>query len=97
MDSECSFHMWPNKSWFHDLKEADETVLLGNNHISKIRGVGKVKLRLQDGSIKILTEVRFIPEVKRNLISLGVREKKGFNILMSQGKILVKKSIHFTT
>ena len=90
MDSGCSFHICPNKSWFHDLKEADGTVLLGNNHVCKIRGVGNVKLRLQDGSIKILTEVRFIPEVRRNMISLGMLEQKGFNILLNQGKMFVR-------
>ena len=37
MNSGRSFHMCPNRSWFHDLKEADGTVLLGNNHICKIR------------------------------------------------------------
>ena len=71
MDSGCSFHMYPNREWFQDLTKTDGTVLLGNNKSCNIRGVGNVFLRLQDGSVKMLLDVRFILEVKRNLISLG--------------------------
>ena len=90
MDSGCNFHMCPNKSWFHELQEAEGTVFLGNNNFCQIRGIGKVKLCLQDGSIQILISVRFILVVKRNLISLGMLEQKGFNILLNQGKMFVR-------
>ena len=79
MDSGCSFHMCPNKSWFYDMREASGSVLLGNNHVCNVRGIGMVKLKMHDGSIKMLSEVRYILEVKRNLVS-GSSGTKGIYI-----------------
>ena len=46
---------------------------------------------MYDGSIKILSEVRYIPAVKRNLISLGSLERKGFHFSSGDGKMIVYK------
>lgn len=62
--------MRPRIEWFENMKQASGSVLLGNNYVCTIKGAGDIKFRMKDGSIKILTEVRFIPEIKRNLISL---------------------------
>ena len=39
----------------------------------------KIRLKLASGSVILLTDVRFIPEIKRNLVSLGVLQKKGLS------------------
>ena len=65
--------------------------MLGNNQVCQIKGIGKVKLKLDDGPIVILSEVRYIPEVKRNLISLGLLEKKGCSFYSFVGTLEVKK------
>ncbi|GJX33744.1 retrovirus-related pol polyprotein from transposon TNT 1-94 [Tanacetum coccineum] len=46
------------------------------NRECKIRGIGKVRLQLKDGSSFVLHNVRYILELKRNLISLGTLEKE---------------------
>lgn len=89
LDSGCSFHICSNIHWFHSISETAGSVVLGNNQICKIDGVGSIKLRLTDNSIKVLTEVRYIPEVKRNLISLGALEKKGYSFCSSGGIMTV--------
>ena len=71
MDSGCSFHICPNLNWYEHLDEASGTVTLGNNKVCDVKGIGSIRLKMQDQSIKLLTDVRYIPEVKRNLISLG--------------------------
>lgn len=77
LDSGCSFHMCPYKEWFSELKEVNTgSVFLGNNRVCKIQGIGQIKLRLLDGSVDVLTKVRYIPELKRNLISLGTLDSK---------------------
>ncbi|KAL1543753.1 hypothetical protein AAHA92_20688 [Salvia divinorum] len=91
MDSGCSFYMCPNRSWFQEMKEASGSVLLGNNHVCKVRGIGMVKLKMHDGSIKMLGDVRYIPEIKRNLVSLGMLELKGYTFTSARGKMEVKK------
>lgn len=94
MDSGCSFHMCPHKSWFHDMQESSGSVLLGNNYVCKVKGIGSVKMRMHDGSIKMLSEVRYIPEVKRNLVSLGLLEVKGFTFISFGGRMEVRKGQH---
>lgn len=77
LDSGCSFLMSPNRHWFTDLKLGNYgTVLHGNDQMCLIDGVGNIKLKVHDGSYKVLIEVRYIPQLKRNLISLGVLETK---------------------
>ena len=91
MDSGCSFHMCPHLEWFQDLAECSGSVLLGNENTCSIRGVGSIKLRMNDGSLIILSEVRFIPEVKRNLVSLGTLERKGYCFVSENGEMKVCK------
>lgn len=81
MDSACSYHMSPKRYWFFDFEGLDSgQVLMGNNQSCRIHGVGSVNLKMWDGSVKVITEVRFIPDLKRNLISLGTLDKKRFQL-----------------
>ncbi|GJS09741.1 retrovirus-related pol polyprotein from transposon TNT 1-94 [Tanacetum coccineum] len=64
-------------------------VLLGDNREYKIRAIGKVRVQLKDGSSFMLHNVRYIPELKRNLISLGTLEKEGYTVKLQSGKIKV--------
>ncbi|GJW81958.1 retrotransposon protein, putative, ty1-copia subclass [Tanacetum coccineum] len=89
-DSRCSYHMTPRLDIFFDFLECDGgSVLLGDNKECKIRGLGKVRVQLRDGSSFVLNNVRYIPELKRNLISLGTLEKEGFTVKMQSGKVKV--------
>lgn len=77
MDSGCTWHMTPNKDLFKELCDQDGGyVLLGNTKACKIVSVGSVRFKLHDESIRLLTEVRYVPDLKRNLISLGEFDKK---------------------
>jgi len=38
-------------------------------------GIGAVELRLADNTIRTLKEVRHVPDLKRNSISLGMLDK----------------------
>lgn len=61
MDSGCSFHMSPHIEWFQSLKPIKGTMLLGNDQVCHIKGIGSIKLRMHDGAVRILTDVRFVP------------------------------------
>ncbi|GKB42252.1 zinc finger, CCHC-type containing protein [Tanacetum coccineum] len=90
MDLGCSYHMTPRLDILFDFLECDGgSVQLGDNRECKIRGIGKVRLQLKDGSSFVLHNVRYIPKLKRNLISLGTLEKEGYTIKMQSGKIKV--------
>ncbi|KAH9778870.1 Integrase catalytic domain-containing protein [Citrus sinensis] len=53
-----------------DLQRDGGKVMMGNNVVWKVIGIGNVSLTLHDGTIWELREVRYVPDLKRNLISL---------------------------
>lgn len=92
MDSGCTYHMSPRKDWFFDFKDLEAgQVLMGNNQSCKIQGIGSIKLRMWDGSLTVITEVRYIPDLKRNLISLSILDQKGFGNKAQDGVLKVLK------
>ncbi|KAE8675008.1 hypothetical protein F3Y22_tig00111708pilonHSYRG00539 [Hibiscus syriacus] len=48
-----------------------------------------IRLKNQDGSIKVLTDIRYVPSLKKNNISLGVLESKGSVVTMRNGVLKV--------
>ncbi|GJT58860.1 retrovirus-related pol polyprotein from transposon TNT 1-94 [Tanacetum coccineum] len=90
MDSGCSYHMTPKLDIFFDFLECDRgSAQLGDNKECKIKGIGKVMVQLKDGSSFVLHNVRYILELKRNLISLGTLEKEGYTVKLQSGKVKV--------
>nr|GEV97692.1 copia LTR rider [Tanacetum cinerariifolium] len=82
--------MTPRLDILFDFLEYDGgSVLLGDNRECKIKGIGKVRVQLRDESSFMLNNVRYIPELKRNLISLETFEKEGFTIKLQSGKVKV--------
>lgn len=43
---------------------------MGNNANCKIVGIGSVKVCYHDGIMRTIIEVRYVPSLKKNLISL---------------------------
>lgn len=78
LDSSCSFHITPDKESLFDLREFDGgKVLMGNMTHSEVTGIGKIKILNPDNYVVILTDVRYMPTMGRNLISYGQLEKSG--------------------
>lgn len=56
------FSMTPNRNSFDSFERITSgQEILGNNKNGKVLGVGSVKLNLDDGTVKILQEVRYVP------------------------------------
>ncbi|KAL8170225.1 hypothetical protein V2J09_022029 [Rumex salicifolius] len=92
IDSGCTFHMCPYKDWFLTYQTVrNHHVLLGNNAPCKVLGVGTVKLKTHDGVERTLSEVRHILDLRRNIISLGTLEAKGFKYNGEDGVLKIFK------
>ncbi|GJV57878.1 hypothetical protein Tco_1458883 [Tanacetum coccineum] len=90
MDSGRSYYMTHMKDLLYDFKGFDGgSVQLGDNRTYTIKGTGKVKIQLHDGSSFILEDVRCIPGLRRSLISLGSLEKEGYTMKMQLGRVKV--------
>ena len=64
---------------------------MGKNPFSKVTSIGSVRLKTSDGIIRELDNVRHIPELKRNLISLSMLDKAWCSIRLESGSLKVIK------
>ena len=90
MDSGCTYHMCPVKDYFEDLEQKEYgTVLLGNNKACKVHGIGTVRLRMFDNREMLLQDVRYVPKLKRNLISISMFDLMGCTTKVDNGMMKV--------
>lgn len=93
LGSGCTFHMTSNEKWFVFYKQWDGgSVFMGNNHGCKVVGIGDVMLKLEDNREILLKNVRHIPEIRRNLISIGMLDEIGCLISVYEGFLKVSKN-----
>ena len=52
-------------------------------------GIGTVRLKLHDGIERILQGVKHVPELKINLISLGIIDENGYSVMLESGSLRV--------
>lgn len=64
---------------------------MGNNSVCLFKGVGCIKMKIFNDKVILLKDVRYIPDLKRNLISLSLLDKPGFNFCASNGELLIRK------
>ncbi|KAG8501427.1 hypothetical protein CXB51_003754 [Gossypium anomalum] len=92
LDSGCTFHMSPNRDWFTTYEIVSEcVVLMGNNASCKIAGVGTIKVKMFDRVVRTLSDVRHVPELKRNLILLSTLDSKGYRYTAESGVLKISK------
>jgi len=60
--------MCPNRNWFSSFEKLDgRSVIMGDDRLCNIEGIGIVSIRMFDGMVLKLKEVKYIPQLKRNL------------------------------
>ena len=64
---------------------------MGTNATCKIIGIGSVRVRCNDGIMRTITEVHHVPDLKKNLISLGILDKQGCKYMSEEGTVKVTK------
>jgi len=62
-------------------------VFMGNGHALEVIGVGIVKIKMYDGIVRIIQEVRHVKDLKKNLLSVGQLDNLGCKI-HTEGGIL---------
>ena len=92
LDTACTAHMSPKRDWFINYEPVNGgSVLMGNDVTCKIAGFGAVRIRMHDGTVRILNNVQHVPDLKKNLISLGTLDFLGYEYSGEGGVIRVKK------
>lgn len=101
LDSGASFHVTSQRHWFDNMHESvGGHAIVCSNIAYKVVGIGDITLKLESGYVLKLRDVTFIPEMARNLISVGELEKNGFTgkienemIKMFKGAMMVCKGV----
>ena len=67
---------------------------MGDDHPCNVEGMSTVRIKMFDGIVRELKEVRYVPQLKRNLISVGAFEALGLVVSIRDGVLkMIKGSI----
>ena len=84
--------MTPNKDWFDTYKPYNVgMVQMGNDATCPIIGIGIVKIKMFDGVVRFLSNVRHVLDLRKNLISLGVLDDLGYSYSSNGGIMKITK------
>jgi hypothetical protein len=79
LDSACSFHVTPNKDWFDTYRSINSGIVtMGTSAHCKITGICNIIIKMFDGVVKTLCDVKHVPEVEKNLISLDTLDSNDY-------------------
>ena len=78
--------MTPKKDWFDMYKPYNGgMVQMGNDATCLVIGIGIKKIKIFDEVVRVLSNVRHILDLRKNLISLGVLDDLGYSYTSKGG------------
>ena len=73
---------------------------MGDDHPCKVKGIGKIHIKISNVMVRELEEVRHVPQMKKNFISVGALKALGHGVSvrdgvlkMTRGSMVVLKGI----
>jgi len=92
LDSGASFHMTGDKNLFSALEEKflKMRIEMGDDERYSVSGVGTVAFQREHGAPITLTDVKYVPGLKKNLVSVAMLEDKGYDFFFSKGKAFLR-------
>ncbi|GFZ11150.1 hypothetical protein Acr_22g0005480 [Actinidia rufa] len=91
LDSSSAYHLCRDREMFSTYAACEGRIWMANNTSNRVVGRGSVRFRMADGRSVTLTEVRHVPNLRKNLISIGMLDSKGCNFDASGGTLRVFK------
>ncbi|GFY96657.1 hypothetical protein Acr_11g0009630 [Actinidia rufa] len=91
LDSGSAYHLCRDREVFSTYAACEGRIWMANNTSSRVVGRGSVRFHMADGRSVTLTEVRHVPNLRKNLISIGMLDSKGCNFDASGGILRVSK------
>ena len=64
---------------------------MGDDHPRNVEGMSTICIKMVDGIVRELKEVRYVPQLKKNLISIGALEALGLEISIRDGVLKMIK------
>ncbi|KAK3002524.1 hypothetical protein RJ639_022091 [Escallonia herrerae] len=92
VDSGASIHCTPHMNCFSNYVHGDYGhVTVRNGYRCSIVGKGKVEIKLSNGGTLVLKDVRHIPELQKNLISVSGLDREGYFVTFGEKQWKVTK------
>ncbi|KAK3009152.1 hypothetical protein RJ639_014179 [Escallonia herrerae] len=91
LDTGCSYHMCPNRDWFVTYRSFDGGKVLMGNDVCKVIGICSIQIRMHDGIVRTLTDVKHVPELRKKLISLGMLDSNCCSYRAAGGVMRIMK------
>ena len=86
VESAASYHCVPKREYFSTYKVGDcGTVKIGNKSVSQITGIGDIYIQTSMECTLTLKDVRHIPDLRLNLISMHMLDKDGYSHFIGSG------------
>ena len=84
--------MFPTEIDFLCFEKLDGcSVVMGDDRPCNMKGIGTVQIKMFDGIVSELKEVRYVPQLKRNLISIGALKALGHKVSVRHGVLKITK------
>ena len=64
---------------------------MGNDATCSVIGIGTMKIKMFDGVVRVLNNVRYVPNLRKNLISIGVLDDLGYSYSLKGGIMRITK------
>lgn len=90
IDSGATDHVAKDRGSFVDfqrVQEGQRWIYVGNNARVAVKGIGTCKLVLHEGRTLYLHDVLYAPDIRRNLLSVLVLMKLGFNLFFMDDNV----------
>jgi len=94
LDTGATYHICPKREWFYSLDKLDSgIIIMGNDVACKMIGIGTIRIKIFDSMVRNLTDRRYVPQMKKNIISVGVGavESKGLKVMLKNEILKVTK------
>ena len=60
-------------------------------HPTRLQVFGTIRIKMFDGTVRMLVDVMHVPDLKMNLISLSTLDSKGYKYIGEGGALKVRK------
>ena len=84
--------MISDKNLFSALEEKDLKmhIEMGNDGRYSVSGLGIVSFQREHGAPLTLTDMMYVPGLKKNLVSVTMLEDKGYDVVFNKGKAFLR-------
>jgi len=86
LNTGATYHVCPNRDWFSSFEKLDGCfVVMSDDHPCNMEGIGTVIIKMFDGMVRELKEVRYVSQLKRNLIPVSALKALGLDVYIKEG------------